>query len=394
MGIALFVIYTRHYEDRSTADIFKFFDDSYFMTEALWNKPKDFFQMLLGINNDSPYFNENYYDKMNNWFRLYESSMYNDSHTIIRFNALIRIFSFGHYHVHTVFMCFLVIIGLTATYRALADDFKSKQKELFAIIFLLPSTLFWGSGVLKEGLMLFGLGILIYSFFKIHQRDAQYRDLGTFLFSILLLFHLKFYVLSSLFFGLLGYTLVHKLSKNAWISYAVSALFISLIALNIHWVKPEFNALKLLQTKQKDFIGLATFENSGSQFDMTPLEPKLSSFIKTSPEALLNSFFRPFPQDANNLLMLFATVENLMVFALLLFFLFFGKIPANQSLNRFLFFLISGLTLFLIIGWTTPVSGALVRYKIPGVMMLLIAGLYCFDKEKFLSKAPIWIKKS
>lgn len=383
-GTLLFLVYTIYYQDRETADIFKYFDDSLYMTQALWDKPADFFKMLFGIQNDTPYFNEAYYNKMNNWFRVYESSMYNDSHTIIRFNAVVRIFSFGFYHVHTVVMCFISLLGLTALYKAVFPFAKAKSKEFFAVIFLLPSALFWGSGVLKEGLLFFGFGFLILSMIRISKRKDMVYNTGLFLFSITLLLYLKFYVLAALSVGIFGYLLTAFTgTKKALLKYMVAFAIIAIAGLNIHHVFPGFNVLELLVTKQKDFIGLATYEESGSQFEMAPLEPTPSSFILNAPEALLNSFFRPFPQHADSPFMLMATVENVLVFIALGLLLCYFKKPDSPVTNLTYFFLFSGLILFLIVGWTTPVSGALVRYKIPGVMMLLLAGIFIYDRNRF-----------
>src|SRR5688572_1753849 len=60
LGFALTLVYTWYYPDRHTADIYKYFDDSYHMTRALWEHPADFFKMLFGIGNDSPYFHDHY----------------------------------------------------------------------------------------------------------------------------------------------------------------------------------------------------------------------------------------------------------------------------------------------------------------------------------------------
>jgi hypothetical protein len=117
-GTALWWIYTYHYTDRPNADVYKYFDSSKPMYDALWSRPQDFFRMLFGIGNDTPYFTETYYMKMDHWFRKYESNLYNDSHTMIRFNAVVRIFSGGHIHVHTVFAAFLAFTGMTALARA------------------------------------------------------------------------------------------------------------------------------------------------------------------------------------------------------------------------------------------------------------------------------------
>src|ERR1051326_242528 len=94
-GIALWWIYTFYYTDRSTADIYKYFDDSKIMYDALWKHPTDYFKMLFAIGNDNPYFDVNYYSHMNYWYREFDNKIYNDSHTIIRFNAFVRLFSFG-----------------------------------------------------------------------------------------------------------------------------------------------------------------------------------------------------------------------------------------------------------------------------------------------------------
>lgn len=373
-GTFLYWIYSHYYPDRATADIFKYFDDSYYMTQALWEQPSDFFKMLFGVNNNSEYFNTIYYTKMNHWFRVYESSMYNDSHAIIRFNAVVRLFSFGNYHVHTVFMCFLSLLGLTALYKSVC--FKVRHpKLLFVFIFLLPSTLLWGSGVLKEGLMLFGLGFLIYSLVKINGKDGRKINYWIlFIFGLmLLLFQVKFYVLAAFATGIIAYSFVAQTSNRyIFIKYLVAFIGVLLLGLNFHYFSPEFNVLDLIVTKQKDFIGLAKFEQSGSMFDITPLEPNFWSLFKTAPEALLNSLFRPFPWDVNSLFSLLACLENLFVFAILVLGCINFKPIAGSRTNMTFFFLSAALILLLIVGWTTPVAGALVRYKIPGIIALLI----------------------
>ena len=93
-GVGMYWLYTSYYPDRSTADIFKYFDDSKVMFDALFEQPGDYFKMLFGIANEGAHFDESYYQQMNHWFRKWERGIYNDSHTIIRFNALVRLFSF------------------------------------------------------------------------------------------------------------------------------------------------------------------------------------------------------------------------------------------------------------------------------------------------------------
>jgi len=167
-GLSLTWIYTNYYTDRSTADLYKLFDDSKFMYEALFDKPKDFFKMISGLDNNAPYF-DHYYFKMNNWYRPYDVDydVYYDTRTLIRLNAFVRLFSLGVFAVHTLVWCFLSLIGLCLIYKACYRYFHEKQYWLGASVFLMPSVLCWGSGVLKEGIVFFWMGILIYSIFQL-----------------------------------------------------------------------------------------------------------------------------------------------------------------------------------------------------------------------------------
>lgn len=385
MGTGMFYIYSSYYPDRSTADIFKYFDDSYYMTEALWSKPSDYFKMLFGVWNNSEYFNEMYYDKMNNWFRVYKSSMYNDSHAIIRFNAFVRIFSFGFFHVHTVFMSFLSLIGLTAFFKSIQMVTKQKPMLFFGVIFLTPSVLFWSSGVLKEGIMFFALGIMLYGLVAIKEKKTRHPLVWTLLilFLVPLLFQVKFYVFACFSLGAFGYALYHsRLMPRLCLNYLIATVVVFFVGMNFHHFSPEFNLLDLIVTKQQDLMVLAQEENAGSLFELAPLQPSLFSLVKNAPEALINSLLRPFPWDASGALLWVGTIENLLVLGYLLVVLFFFKQPVKSQLNMAILFLLFGILILLVVGWTTPISGALIRYKVPGVLALLCGATFFLDEKK------------
>src|SRR5205085_1236733 len=103
-GCSLGFIYTYYYKDRTTADTFKFFDDSKVMFDQLLEHPKDFFKMFTGIQGDSPTL-VRYYNNMNAWNN--KDVLFNDNKTIIRLNVIFHLFSLGHYYVHVVFINFI-----------------------------------------------------------------------------------------------------------------------------------------------------------------------------------------------------------------------------------------------------------------------------------------------
>ena len=109
-----------------------------------------------------------------------------------------------------------------------------------------------------------------------------------------------------------------------------------------------------------------------NSYIQTPwLTPGPSSFIRATPSALFNSLFRPFPLEGHSLLMLMASLENLLLW-IPLFALLIGALIRKKTLMPFSLWLLSGVLIyFVIIGWLTPNLGSLVRYKVPVLPILV-----------------------
>lgn len=386
-GTALWAIYTWQYTDRATADVFKYFDDSAVMFGALAERPVDYLRMVTGIGNDTPWFTEQYYRLMNNWFRQFESNLYNDAHTIIRFNAVVRLFSFGEFHVHTVFAAFLSLTGMVGLYRAFAGFVQGRERALLFAVFLLPSVLLWASGVIKESLLFFGLGLLVDRVLRVVKGTFAPKDVPLLVLAGILLFFLKVYVLASLLPALVLFAWQSKappLPIKALLIYGT----VCLLALGLPWLLPGLDVLGLLALKQQDFIGLAHEVSAGS-FVMPPkLEPTVASFLVTAPYALYIALCGPLVHMGNGLMGLFAATEN--VFILLVCVLCVVYMRPWRTVHRrlLLALLLYVVVLALIIGWTTPVMGAVVRYRTPLLPFLLIAFIHLLDQQKLVTKWP------
>jgi hypothetical protein len=355
------------------------------MYSALSEKPSDYIKMITGIENDNPHF-DLYYRKMNNWYRQYESTMYNDNHTIIRFNAFVRIFSFACYNVHNIFMNFLSLIGLVAIYKFFVRFLSDKRKEILFAVFLMPCVMFWGSGVLKEGLLIFGSGLLIYYFNEIINKRKIIKSIICIFISFVLLLYTKYYILFILIPLLIAYLWVEKTNhKNVLLKYTGVLIFFLLVVLNIKYISPEYDVLQILAMKQNDFINLAQSLNSGSIIKVNILRPDFFNVLINSPKAFLNTLLRPHLFDSFSLFTLLAAIENFLILVAGIIALIFIKIRGINK-NLFVFSLFFVIITFTLIGLTTPVFGAIVRYKIPALPFLIIIFIMIFDKEKFLKK--------
>lgn len=397
-GLALWAIYTFYYTDRATADIYKYFDDSKILFDALSTQPADYFKMLFGIGNNTPAF-DHYYSEMHYWARKIDSGIYNDSHTIIRFNAFVRLFSFGYFNVHTAFICFLSLIGLTAIYKTFDQQLPDKKRELFFAVFLLPSVLFWGSGVLKEGLIFFTLGLLIYYSTKLFNLKAILICSGA---AFLLAFS-KFYVWLAIFPGIAFLIWVNKTNtQKLFLKFTSVVILISSIGLNIDSFTNIQNPLVTLSQKQFEFDQLASgnltdsnnnpIPRAGSTIEIPKLEPTFISFIKNSPSALANTIFRPYIWESKTPMMLLAGFETLLILFIILLAVIFMKPVSEIKWQYVLFCLSFVLFQFLIIGETTPILGAVARYKTIALPFMVIAFLFILDKEKISKRIPFYNK--
>jgi hypothetical protein len=384
-SIILTLIYTKYYNNRDTADIFKYFDDSLIMFEAIKTNPLDYFKMLIGIDNEYTYFTVNYYQFMNHWTRPYSTDLISDSHIIIRLNAFFRIFSFGYFQVHNVFINFISLFGLTLIFKTFKPYLSGKEKALFYILFLIPSILFWGSGLLKESVIFFALGLFIFSLFKISKQFSLITA-SLLIISVLLIIYTKLYILVSLSIPALGYLINQYLKlKKPLLGYLISiSLFIILINI-APLINNQLDFIFQISNKQQTFSRFVAEVNTNSSFLIPELTDGLS-ILKNIPNALINTVIRPFLWECNSPFVWLSAFENIVIIILIVISLYYRKIMDSLEKNIFLFNLIFTLYLFTIIGLTTPVFGAIMRYKVPGLILLLISLLLFVDLEKIKVK--------
>ncbi len=78
-----------------------------------------------------------------------------------------------------------------------------------------------------------------------------------------------------------------------------------------------------------------------------------------------------------------AAAENMLIVGLLIFVVLFAM--KKKKVTPFILLCIClVIFLFTLIGLITPVLGAMVRYKVPGLPVLMFLVIYFYDKEKLL----------
>ena len=132
---------------------------------------------------------------------------------------------------------------------------------------------------------------------------------------------------------------------------------------------------------------MATDVQSGSLLAMPPLDGSLWSFVRSAPHALYMSFISPFLVLGTGALAWVGAAENVLLLVLPIIAVRYAR-PWSSIDRATLWFVLSFILLLaLLIGWTVPVVGALVRYRIPLLPFVAFAALLVIDPKRL----PRWL---
>ena len=365
VGLGLWAIYTWHYTYRDTSDAFRYFDDA--MVIYRTGDPLIFFKFLFGIGLDSEEFIP-LFEQMHGWSSSYSYGIINDNPFIIRVNMLLSLLSHGYYHVHTVFMAFLSTVGGVALLKMFRQWRAVPVRWLVLVCFLIPSLLFWSSGVLKEAPLLAVLGLTCYQLSMWYHRNQSWR-LALIAVGVFTLFFIKGYVVLAFIPAVISLMVMRLVAGRKWVVAAVVHVVLLIFALNSSVILPQGDLAYVLSKKQVDFYNVAEAQEAGSTIAI-PSIGSSADLLLQSPGAIYRTYFRPDWRDLKGLFQWFLAGENLVLTMLIVLCLLFFKKPDVSALPIVLFSLSVVLTLGLIIGSTVPILGAVVRYKIPALPFL------------------------
>jgi len=386
-GSALGLVYTYYYTDRGTADTFKFFDDSTVLFNSLFHSPKQFFEIFFGVNNGS----KECFDicaNMNAWNN--QDVLFNDNKTLVRLNVLFHFFSAGKYYVHVVFLNFFSFTGLIALFRLFQKFVREKSKLMFLIMMFMPSVLFWGSGLLKDGLLLFALGLLLYCFNNLLTSKYSFKSVIAFALCLLLLMFTKLYVLFIIIPGLIAWYWSRSNSGRMVAAKFVACYFIYLLfGFNIDLISEKYDAVDLIYYKQQNFHVLAEITKAKSVINVPAIQPTASSLLLHAPAAIATVFIHPTPGDAGNPFVMMAALENIFILIMAFICLLFSGRKKLQAIQLICFSTFFVICMYALIGLITPILGAMVRYKVPALPFLFFILAAFIDEGKLKSKFPV-----
>lgn len=436
----------------------KYFNDASKIFQLTKNEPLSYLSVLTGFefNKKSDIITH----QLSFWYQEESASVINDSRMVIRFNLLLLPLSRGNIYLHLLAVVFLSFIGLYLIFLSFEKYFFEKELLLLIACFGIPSVMFWSSGIMKEGILVFFIGSFTYLLFK--NSTFKWSTWCLLFISFLGIFYSKFYValslLPSLLFILTTYlfknktivfnlfitificsfsafifnSLLHnlplqKLSKkqNDFINLSIGGVYLvnknapfdtiftlhknSLIindslgdakiaqlkmgTVYHHWKNPGYADTLIVKKNDHKYEIIKELAPTGSAISLKRLMPNYKSIFALFPEAFMNVFFRPFIFDVENVFSFFACAENFVIILLILIVLWNFKKPEKSIQKIIIFSFLFVFTLYTLVGLTTPVLGAAVRYKVPAIPFLILSLFLIYDfpqlKLKYFEKIKV-----
>lgn len=373
-GFVLLGVYTKFYPQRNLADVFKYFDDAcilYNNAHVLGLSFLETFQALITHSNETLLIGTHHFDKRGSGF--FEAN----HHLIIYIHFILRYFSFGNIYLHSLWFSFFSLVGAVGIYSSLKKYFAETTYWLKGIVFCIPSVLFWGSGMLKETLIVMGLGLLAYAYTE-RARMADWKSVSLLLLSLCLFLFIKPYVLLGVVLAAFVYWLF-KQENAKQLSMAIAVIGAAILFLfGNHWANQLIH-------KRNEFITLSEHTQTQSLLHRTIIpENGITELLKITPSAVYAVLFEPSIVHLKTFKDLPFCIENIVIlFGLVLLLLRYPALQRNKLAisAALLSFVVSQ---FMIIGWTVPVSGAIVRYKVSALPFLVIGVLMHVNLNLFI----------
>jgi hypothetical protein len=301
---------------------------------------------------DNPYNNQ--------WGGFFNAagSFWNDlrNNIILKILAVMNLLSGGNYFINSIFFNSIGFLGSMALFKTFKSFFPEKKWILIFCSFLIPSTLYFSSGIHKDLIVFSALAFFVYA---LHLgKENKVQKIITLLLSGFVLLLMRNFLLMILIPMTAGYYISMHTKIRPSIIYTTIFISTLLLSILLHTLQAPIDPIQILLQRHEAFSKL---HEASSQMEPLVLDYRLSQLLSQLPLALNHGFLRPFVWEAKNSFSLILALETLFLLILVLIW-FFRK--NHQELPSLLIMCIAlSLIMMLTIGYIVPNSSSVVRYR-------------------------------
>ncbi|MGG9961139.1 hypothetical protein [Ferruginibacter sp. SUN106] len=322
--------------------------------QLLWSDPKEYFSNL---------FTSNYQQGYGGLFDSFQS-FWNDlrNNIIIKMLSVCDIFSRGNYYINSLFFNFVGFLGHVAFYKIFIQIYRKQQLAVIVCCFLLPSMLYFTSGVQKDNIVFTTLGFLLYAVYQsLNKNRWTAKRLAIIFIAFIMLFLIRSYVLINLLPALTIWILVSKYKWPPLKSFIIGYIITGVLFFNVNAIVNSIDPLKTVTNKQAAFF---TLPIAATQIKLDTLYPNFKSFAFNAPQAFNHLLLRPYPTELPAKSLLPINIELIIFQLCFILFLLFKRKAIPEEKDAFIIFgIFFSMTMFLFIGYIMPNLGSIVRYR-------------------------------
>lgn len=375
--VGMIITYLGFYHFRNL-DMVGYFESSQKLFHLSTTQPLQFFKIMVGIENyDAVVF----LNGVPGWYTYPWDMGLNDNRIILRMNTLISFLSTGNPFVHALFFCFFAMTGIIQVLKVSAIYLSKNaiQIALYGMLFL-PGILCWTSVISKESWAVFLIGMLLLSIQNNFNGQIRIKNILLLVLILILFIYSKAYLLIILIPSLISWAICHfKKTKRTPLVFFTTHIIAVLIVVVSGWINPYLNPTWILYQKQTNFIKFSADADPKTQFKLQELQPNYKSFLSNIPEAFINPIVHPSPSELKNKLLIPFFIENLILLLLFGFLLYRRKMNVQNPMNWMAIYFLVGV--FVLIGMTIPITGLLIRLKVPAILLLCLLFAESLSKD-------------
>ncbi len=296
----------------------------------------------------------------------------------------------NNFFVNTLVVSIISYWGSWKLFLMFAEKYPQLIKKMAIACLFVPSVLYWGSGIMKDTLIVFSLSMILVSINNIIQFKLNFRNFIGLILSIWLIVLIKPYVFVALLpcvFIWVGYYPLQKIRSKLlkyvlipFLSVIVIGGFLftfSIFSSQLGNYGDYDSLVEKARITQQDLIRADQY--GSNFFNIGEITGTPVNMLQLFPKAVMAGLFRPYLWEVRNVFMLMSGLENFILLMLVLSVFFrrnvrkvfqlIGKEPFLLGLFIFIIFLAFG------VGLSTANFGALVRYRIP-VLPVFVAAMF------------------
>ena len=394
-GIMLGVIYQFYYGGGDTSTYFydgERLADVFYQSKIAWFK-----MVFLSMKIDEDTFP--FYHNLFCWGDY-------QSYFVVRVLGIFNLLSFNTYTASAIFFAVFSFNGIWHMFLTFRALFPHLEKQIANACFFLPSLIFWGSGILKDSLLVCGIGWAFYA--AVHVIFLKKKALKSIILLVaasIILMNVKPFVLVALMPSLLIWIIFSRIQKVKSsfgrtiygpiifiILFSLGFVFLSRFTKDTYFDVTRAEEITQSIKVSKDFLLYVAQNQNGSAYDIGEMDGSVSNAASLAPKAIWVTFFRPYPWESKNINMMMAALESFffIVFtARTLYRVGIFKTLGIIGSNPFVLFCLTYSMFYgAVIDLSSANFGTLVRYKIPILPFYLVAFIVIdsYKKEKKVSE--------